>query len=217
MWREPEGVDKRRTQDKMTSWKLLTPLWAFGYLQMTVLFNNITSVPDQYLLNSNLGAIQDWCDLHKMVFLCTTSKKKLSRFLTWLMMPSFLNLKTSSTLVLPSTKIKTLNWINHIRNISSATFRKHCLIRYELKNATMNVKLLAYLTSFDLPSIANILENIRRWAVQFIYGRFSCTDPLSLLMHINTIPTIQNDTREHVYILCINVPILRFLLIPLCT
>lgn len=101
-----------------------------------------------------------------------------------------------------------LSWNSHIKNVSSAAFRKLCLLRHKLKDAPPKVKYLAY-QSLILPKLeyacivwdphtkTNIdaLEKIQRRAVRFIFSIYKRGSSVTNIMLSNNIPTLQSRRK----------------------
>lgn len=116
-----------------------------------VLFKSMTSPSEKCLLNSSLGAKQDWCDVWSMK-LNLEKKKPCFMYHTnnWkhLMFSYSVNdvpiFKVEQAKYLGVTIDKTLSWSDYIISVSSSAVRNLGLVLHKLKNALSNVKLLAY-------------------------------------------------------------------------
>lgn len=101
-----------------------------------------------------------------------------------------------------------LSWNSHIKQVSSAAFRKLCMLRHKLKDAPTKVKFLAY-QSLILPKLeyacvawdpytkTNIdaLEKIQRRAVRFIYSLYKPGSSVTSVMLSNGITSLQSRRR----------------------
>lgn len=145
-------------------------------------------------------------NLDKTVFLPITNKR--NPFLFSYSIKDSLNPEVDQFKYLGVTINKTLNRSDHVNNVFSGAFRKLGLVRHKLKNAPLNVKMLAY-ASLIRPKVqycaivldqstkkhSDILEKVQRRAVRFVYGKFKRTDSSSLQMQTKNIRTLQHRRK----------------------
>lgn len=178
-----------------------------------ILFNSITSSNDQAALQSTLNNICLWCNqwgmklnLDKSVLLRVTNKKK--PVLTDYTLSNQPLKEVKEYKYLGVTLTNNLSWNSHIKQVSSAAFRKLCMLRHKLKDAPTKVKFLAY-QSLILPKLeyacvawdpytkTNIdaLEKIQRRAVRFIYSLYKPGSSVTSVMLSNGITSLQSRRR----------------------
>lgn len=180
-----------------------------------IVFNEVCSLNDQLMLNSNLQNILSWCgrwgmelNKEKTVYMSITKKINMMSFaynlgstpLTKVNQYKYLGIMITSD----------LSWNNHISNICNSSFKKLCILRHKLKHTPHYTKMLAY-TSLIPPKLEyasivwdpytktniNALEMIQRRAVRFIFSKYRITDSPTSLMKQHNIQTLQLRRKIH--------------------
>lgn len=164
-----------------------------------VIYSEISSMSDQFLLNDALQKVITWCDQWQMA---VNFDKTVVMRITQKKNPFIFNYSVNAITLREVTQYKylglwitnNLNWNKHIDFVIAAANRKLFFLRRALKLSTPNVRLLAYksvvrpaleycVVIWDPYTKTNIsrLENVQKKAARYIFNKFRRTSVTELL------------------------------------
>lgn len=156
---------------------------------------------DQEKINQCLEDLHTWCEkwdmeinYAKTTFAHITRKKNVLDF--QYRMGSAILTNVSSFRYLGVVISNDLNWRSNVENVCYSSYKKLCFLRVKLRNATKDVKLMAYKTfirpvleyaavvwSPHQKGLINELERIQRLAARFICSRYKKTDSVTEMLN----------------------------------